>query len=99
MDGVLLGPTFIYLTVSIFCLIKHTINFEAVLDLMSSGALNMKPLISHRFEIDDAINAYKCLDDRSSLGILLNYSANADELLTKKLVSIRDAENYDGGKT
>jgi predicted dehydrogenase/threonine dehydrogenase-like Zn-dependent dehydrogenase len=70
-------------------------NFEAVLDLMSTGALNMKPLISHRFEIDDAINAYKCLDDRSSLGILLNYSANADELLTKKLVNIRDAENYD----
>jgi predicted dehydrogenase/threonine dehydrogenase-like Zn-dependent dehydrogenase len=69
-------------------------NFEAVLDLMSSGALNIKPLISHRFEIDDAINAYKCLDDRSSLGILLNYSANADELLTKKLVSIKDAENY-----
>jgi predicted dehydrogenase/threonine dehydrogenase-like Zn-dependent dehydrogenase len=69
-------------------------NFEAVLDLMSSGALNMKPLISHRFEIDDATNAYKCLDDRSSLGILLNYSANADELLTKKLVSIRGAENY-----
>jgi len=61
---------------------------------MSSGALNMKPLISHRFEIEDAINAYKCLDDRSSLGILLNYSANADKLLTKKLVSIRDAENY-----
>lgn len=69
-------------------------NFEAVLDLMSSGALNIKPLISHRFEIDDAINAYKCLDDRSSLGILLNYSANADELLTKKLVSIRNAESY-----
>lgn len=69
-------------------------NFEAVLDLMSSGALDMKPLISHRFEIDDAIEAYKCLDDRSSLGILLNYSTNADELLTKKLVGIRDAESY-----
>jgi len=69
-------------------------NFEAVLDLMSSGALNMKPLISHRFEIEDAVNAYKCLDDRSSLGILLNYSANANELLTKKIVSIRDAESY-----
>ena len=69
-------------------------NFEAVLDLMSSGALNMKPLISHRFEIDDAINAYKCLEDKSSLGILLNYSAYSEELLTKKLVSIRDAENY-----
>lgn len=69
-------------------------NFEAVLDLMSSGALDMKPLISHRFEIDDAIEAYKCLDDRSSLGILLNYSSNADDLLTKKLVSIREPQDY-----
>jgi predicted dehydrogenase/threonine dehydrogenase-like Zn-dependent dehydrogenase len=69
-------------------------NFQAVLDLMSDGALDMKPLISHRFEIDDAINAYKCLDDRSSLGILLNYPANTDELLSNKLVSIRDVENY-----
>lgn len=69
-------------------------NFEAVLDLMSSGALDLKPLISHRFEIDDAIGAYKCLDDRSSLGILLNYSSNADDLLTKKLVSIREPQNY-----
>lgn len=69
-------------------------NFEAVLDLMSSGAINMKPLISHRFEIDDAINAYKCLDDRSSLGILLNYSAKAGELLAKKVVKIKEADVY-----
>jgi len=70
-------------------------NFEAVLDLMSSGALNMKPLISHRFEIEDAINAYKCLDDRSSLGILLNYPADVGLLLTNKVVNIRPAANYD----
>lgn len=69
-------------------------NFEAVLDLMSSGALDMKPLISHRFEIDDAIEAYKCLDDRSSLGILLNYSTNAEDLLAKRLINIRTPENY-----
>ena len=31
-------------------------NFEAVLDLMSSGALIMEPLISHRFEIEEAIS-------------------------------------------
>lgn len=74
-------------------------NFEAVLDLMSSGALNMKPLISHRFEVDDAINAYKCLDDRSSLGILLNYSGCSDDLLEKKLVSIRGADNYQAQDT
>jgi predicted dehydrogenase len=69
-------------------------NFEAVLDLMSSGAINMQPLISNRFEIDDAIIAYKCLDDRSSLGILLNYTAKAEDLLAKKLVSIRKPESY-----
>jgi predicted dehydrogenase/threonine dehydrogenase-like Zn-dependent dehydrogenase len=70
-------------------------NFEAILDLMSSGAINIKPLISHRFEIDNAINAYKCLDDRSSLGILLNYAAKPDDLLANKLVSIRTSESYD----
>ncbi|MFT4906437.1 MAG: putative dehydrogenase/threonine dehydrogenase-like Zn-dependent dehydrogenase [Oleispira sp.] len=69
-------------------------NFEAVLDLMSSGAINMQPLISHRFEIDDAINAYKCLDDRASLGILLNYAANPEKLLANKLVSIRTSDVY-----
>ncbi len=69
-------------------------NFEAVLDLMSSGVIDMKPLISHRFEIENAIEAYKCLDDKSSLGILLNYSSNAEQLLETKVVSIRNADNY-----
>ncbi len=69
-------------------------NFEAILDLMSSGALNMQPLISHRFEIDNAIDAYKCLDDRSSLGILLNYTSNPEVLLANKLVSIRASDTY-----
>ncbi|TBT79760.1 dehydrogenase, partial [Vibrio parahaemolyticus] len=48
-------------------------NFEAVLDMMSTGALDVKPLITHRYSINDAIDAYKCLDDRSSLGIILDY--------------------------
>lgn len=48
-------------------------NFEAVLDLMASRSIDVQPLISHRFKIDDAAEAYKNLDDRSSLGILLNY--------------------------
>ena len=43
-------------------------NFEAVLDLMASGSIDIKPLISHRFKIDDAVEAYEKLDDRSSSG-------------------------------
>ena len=50
-------------------------NFEAVLDMMSAGRLDVKPLISHRFPIEDAIDAYKIMSkDRSSLGIILTYS-------------------------
>lgn len=50
-------------------------NFEAVLDMMSSGQIDVKPLITHRFEFDDAVNAYDVLsNDKTALGILLNYS-------------------------
>ncbi len=48
-------------------------NFEAVLDLMLSGSIDVKPLISHKFKIDDAIEAYNKLDDHSSMGILLEF--------------------------
>jgi len=69
-------------------------NFEAVLDLMASGALNMKSLISHQFAIEDAISAYQCLDDQGSLGILLNYSADPAQLLSQSVVTIREAAQY-----
>ena len=49
-------------------------NFEAVLDMMSDGRLDVKPLISHRFKIDDAIEAYELISGGPpSLGILLEY--------------------------
>ncbi len=49
-------------------------NFEAILDMMADGRLDMKPLISHRFSFNDAIDAYKVLTDApDSLGILLEY--------------------------
>jgi predicted dehydrogenase len=49
-------------------------NFEAVLDLMASGALDVKPLVSHRFDIGDAAQAYELLaSEATSLGILIRY--------------------------
>jgi predicted dehydrogenase len=49
-------------------------NFEAVLDMMESGRLNVRPLISHRFTIDNAEKAYEAIArGESSLGILLEY--------------------------
>lgn len=51
-------------------------NFEAVLDMMSDGRLDVKPLISHRFAIEDAAEAYAVVSGAEpSLGILLEYPA------------------------
>lgn len=49
-------------------------NFEAVLDMMADGRLDVKPLISHRFAIDEAEKAYELVGGAGpSLGILLSY--------------------------
>lgn len=54
-------------------------NFEAVLDLMASGQLDVAPLISHRFELAQAEAAYALLASKEpSLGIALNYPAESD---------------------
>uniref|UniRef100_UPI0040484B18 bi-domain-containing oxidoreductase n=1 Tax=Limnohabitans sp. TaxID=1907725 RepID=UPI0040484B18 len=49
-------------------------NFEAVLDMMADGRLDVTPLISHRFHIDEAEKAYELVGgSEPSLGILLSY--------------------------
>lgn len=49
-------------------------NFEAVLDMLASGALNVVPLVSHRFSINAAPDAYDIVSGGApSLGILLEY--------------------------
>lgn len=51
-------------------------NFEAVLDLLASGAIDLRPLITHRFEIAEAAQAYELLaSEAPSLGIIINYGA------------------------
>ncbi|MDQ3776850.1 MAG: bi-domain-containing oxidoreductase [Pseudomonadota bacterium] len=54
-------------------------NFEAVLDMLADGRLDVAPLISHRFPLAEADRAYDLLGgDAPSLGILLQYP-NAEE--------------------
>ncbi|MCU6433907.1 bi-domain-containing oxidoreductase [Undibacterium sp. Jales W-56] len=49
-------------------------NFEAVLDMMADGRLDVKPLISHRFDITEAERVYALVGGAApSLGILLRY--------------------------
>jgi predicted dehydrogenase/threonine dehydrogenase-like Zn-dependent dehydrogenase len=51
-------------------------NFEAVVDLMAKGQLNVKPLITHRFPIEQATQAYEVITGKKKepfLGVLLTY--------------------------
>jgi len=63
-------------------------NFEAVLDMMSSGALDIKSVITHRFDIENAIDAYGLLDNSDALGIVLNYPSQSRDILTKSKIEL-----------
>ncbi|MDA7692776.1 bi-domain-containing oxidoreductase [Alphaproteobacteria bacterium] len=63
-------------------------NFEAVLDMMSSGALDVKSVITHRYDIENAVEAYTLLDNPDALGIVLNYPNQNQEVLTKSKVEL-----------
>jgi predicted dehydrogenase/threonine dehydrogenase-like Zn-dependent dehydrogenase len=67
-------------------------NFEAVLDMMADGRLNVKPLISHRFAIGEAEKAYELVGGSGpSLGILLEYPTQVqkpESELRKSTVSL-----------
>jgi predicted dehydrogenase/threonine dehydrogenase-like Zn-dependent dehydrogenase len=69
-------------------------NFEAVLDMMASGALDMQQLITHRYDINNAIEAYTLLEDSSVLGIVLNYpNQDKDKLTISKVELMAKSSN------
>jgi len=64
-------------------------NMEAFLKLVSNGSLNLKPLISHIFDITEAEKAYEFVLGKTNekyIGILLKYSENENK--TINLVNI-----------
>ena len=69
-------------------------NFEAVLDLMASGSIDVKPLIGERFNLDDAASAYKKLMEGSSLGIMLEFPCTAAATILKSTVNLSVHRSY-----
>lgn len=62
-------------------------NFVAVLDMMAAGTLNVEPLITQRFQFEDAPKAYDALtEDKSGLGLLLKYNSPVETRLEKRVV-------------
>lgn len=64
-------------------------NFEAVLDIMSSGGLSLDALKTKEFDIDTAPQAYDLLlQDKSALGVLLSFSNSDDQTELSRTVQL-----------
>ena len=64
-------------------------NFEAIVDLLSKDKLKVKPLITHRFPIEKATQAYDVITGKkkeSFLGVLLTYTESVEKLESSKVV-------------
>jgi len=56
-------------------------NFEAVLDLISEGKIDVNPLISHRYQFEDAEKAYSLIVENKEtyIGIVLDYNPETED--------------------
>jgi len=57
-------------------------NLTAVVDMIESGHLDVKPLISHRFQIENGIKAYDLITDSGSespLGVILSCPSSVEK--------------------
>jgi len=72
-------------------------NFEAVLDMIAEGKLDAEVLISHRFALEKAVDAYELVGGKgSSLGIILQFpkpAEKSDDELKNRTISLDDAKH------
>lgn len=75
-------------------------NFEAILDMMSSGRIDVEPLITKRIPFDDAPSAYDLLTgEKSTLGVLLTYPLQEPAILRRSTVTLVETPpTFDAGK-
>ncbi|WP_010628917.1 bi-domain-containing oxidoreductase [Halomonas sp. KM-1] len=68
-------------------------NFEAVLDMLASGQLDVEPLITHRFAFANVPEAYRVLtEERAALGILLEYDAPLEQRTVSSVTLNREVQ-------
>ncbi len=67
-------------------------NFEAVLDLLAQGKVDVKPLISHRFTIEEAASAYELVSTGKDpyVGIILTYGPDSQLAPDTGLGALKD---------
>lgn len=76
-------------------------NFEAVLDMLAAGRLDVRPLVSHRFPLEQTEAAYAVVGgSEPSLGIVLQYPTTAeksDEALRQPSIILKGTTRHRDG--
>lgn len=75
-------------------------NMEAFLDILSKGTINVKPLITHTFDIDQAEEAYKIVLGEirePHIGILLHYAEHKDKFSSSKSIKNNPVKDINVG--
>ena len=64
-------------------------NFEAVLELMGQGKIDVAPLITHRFPLSEAARAYELISSNEPhLGVLFEYSEDPVDITAQRVVRL-----------
>ncbi|MHC1740741.1 MAG: bi-domain-containing oxidoreductase [Anaerolineaceae bacterium] len=72
-------------------------NMQSFVELLASGKVDVHPLISHRFNIESAPEAYELITGKSKqpfLGVLLTYPLQIDESHSERKVVIARSEHH-----
>jgi predicted dehydrogenase/threonine dehydrogenase-like Zn-dependent dehydrogenase len=54
-------------------------NMQAFLFLLSQNKINVDNLITHHFDFENVLDAYKAIDTENPIGIILHYSGNEEQ--------------------
>ncbi|WP_211164343.1 bi-domain-containing oxidoreductase [Shewanella salipaludis] len=73
-------------------------NMQTFLELVSQGKLDLQSLITHRFKVENAADAYALIEGAKSepyLGIVMNYSAKPTQTLSGRIGTASKPMNKD----
>src|SRR5690606_3927818 len=69
-------------------------NFEAILAMLAAGSISFDRLLTHRFDVASAAEAYRTIQsDPSALGVVLEYSSDASRDRTVRIGSSLNADH------
>jgi len=71
--------------------------YKAAIDLVASGAVDVKPLISHHYALEDVAEAFRTATRGEGVKVLIHPNKSRDELPRPKLVPTFARVGVDGG--